>query len=192
MLEPPGLPASGPGADAPGAEVTAAIDPDERSVDVYERALLRPGVTAVHLAPTGLDPLPGGLRSARPVVTDLQVELDGQAAAPVVAGATGWDVAAPGGRAIGRVVLRYRVVDSLVRQTPAPPGRATVILRPLGSAVVAAFGDPVVVRLSDPRIGSVSCPTAPRPLCAVADGPRHTATVPPGGTAIVLAQVRLG
>jgi hypothetical protein len=192
VLEPPGLPASGPGADAPGAEVTAAIDPDERSVDVYERALLRPGVTAVHLAPAGLDPLPAGLRGARPEVTDLQVELDGQAAAPVVAGGTSWDVAAPNGRAIGHVVLRYRVVDSLVRQAPAPPRRATVILRPLGGAVVAAYGDPVVVRLSDPRIGSVSCPTAPRPLCAVADGPRHTATVPPGGTAIVLAQVRLG
>lgn len=191
VLAPPGLPGSGPGADAPGLELTAALDPDARHVDVYERAVLRPGGTVLHLSPAGLETLPGELGAAKPVVSDLQVELDDQAARPDAEG-TGWAVRAPTGRAITRLVLRYRVVGGLVRQAPAPPGRVTLILRPLAGAVVAAGADPVLVRMSDSRVGTVSCPTAPRPLCAVSDGQTHTATVPPGASAIVLAQVNLG
>src|SRR5947209_599909 len=48
--EPPGLPATGPGADTPGSEVTAALDAD-RHVDVYERALLAPGARVLALRP---------------------------------------------------------------------------------------------------------------------------------------------
>jgi hypothetical protein len=190
VLDPPGLPTAGPGADVPGLELTAAIDPDQRHVDVYERIVLRPGATSLHLAPTGMGSLPRVLRGARPTVADLQVEIDGQAVR-AVGGRTGWQVAPPSGSPIGHVTLRYRVAGAFVRQTPAPPGRVTLILRPLGGGAVAATDDPAVVRISDQRVGTVACPTARRPLCAVTSGRTHTATIPDGANAIVLAQVNL-
>jgi hypothetical protein len=130
------------------------------------------------------------LRGARPRVSDLQVELDGQAVHPV-AGGTGWQAAASTGGTIGRATLRYRILGAFVRQTPAPPGRVTLILRPLAGGTVATSDDPAVVRLGDPRVGTVSCPAAPHPLCAVTTGRTHTATVPAGASTIVLAQVTL-
>ncbi|HVN10649.1 MAG TPA: hypothetical protein VMT69_01055 [Kineosporiaceae bacterium] len=190
VLQPSGLPVTGPGADAPGVELTAALDPDRRHVDVYERVLLRPGETSLRLAPAGLGSLPRALRGARPAVVDLQVEVDGRAVRPV-AGRGGWQVTAPEGGAIGRVVLRYRLVGALVRQIPAPPGRATLILRPLAGGVVAATGDPVVVRIHDRRVGAVYCPAARHPTCASTTGRMHTAMVPPDAGAVVLAQVTL-
>ncbi|MGZ4612975.1 MAG: hypothetical protein ACXV1K_07370 [Kineosporiaceae bacterium] len=187
VLEPPGLPVTGPGVDVPGLEVTAALDPDRRHVDVYERVLLRPGVTTLHLAPASLAALPRVLRGARPAVTELQVEIDGRAVPPL-AGRTGWQVT-PGGATIDRAVLRYRVMGALVRQTPAPPGRATLILTPLAGGTVTATQDPVVVRIDDQRVGAMYCPTARHPTCASAAGRTHTATVPWDATAVVLAQV---
>jgi hypothetical protein len=190
VLIPPGLPASGPGAGAPGLDLTAAIDPDKRHVDVYERVVLRPGETSLHLAQASLGLLPRVLRGARPAVTELQVELDGRAVRPV-AGRTGWQVTPPDGGVIGRATLRYRLLEAYVRQVPAPPGRATTIIRPLAAEVVLADDDPVVVRLHDQRVGSVTCPTGRRPLCAVTNGRMHTATLPSGATGIVLVQVNL-
>jgi hypothetical protein len=190
VLVPPGLPSSGPGADAPGLDLTAAIDPDKRHVDVYERVVPRPGTTSLHLAQASLGLLPRVLRGARPAVTELQVELDGRAVRPV-AGRTGWQVTAPGGGMIGRATFRYRLLGAYVRQVPAPPGRVTTVIRPLAAEVVLADDDPVVVRVHDQRVGGVTCPTGRRPLCAVTNGRMHTATLPSGATGIVLAQVNL-
>lgn len=190
VLVPPGLSASGPGADVPGLELTAVMDPDKRYVDVYERVVLRPGTASLHLALASLGPLPRALRGARTVVTDLQVELDGRAVRPV-GGRTGWHVTAPGGGVLGRAVFRYRLLGAYVRQAPAPPGRATMIIRPLAAEIVLAGDDPVVVRVHDQRVGGVTCPTARRPLCGVTSGRMHTATLSSGATGIVLAQVAL-
>ncbi len=185
---PPGLPRSGPGADAPGSELTAAIDADGRHVDVYERAVLRPGTTSVLLAPATTAGLPETLRDLRPSVEDLQAEVDGRPVAATPAG-DGWQVAAPGG--ITQVVLRYRLGGALVRQEPAPPGRAGVLLRPLTGPAAQAAADPVVVRIDDRRVVALYCP-APRPaLCAASAGTVLTATVPPGADAVVLADVTL-
>ena len=188
MPVPPGLPRSGPGADAPGSELTAAIDADGRHVDVYERAVLRPGTTSVLLAPATTAGLPETLRDLRPSVEDLQAEVDGRPVAATPAG-DGWQVAAPGG--ITQVVLRYRLGGALVRQEPAPPGRAGVLLRPLTGPAAQAAADPVVVRIDDRRVVALYCP-APRPaLCAASAGTVLTATVPPGADAVVLADVTL-
>jgi hypothetical protein len=193
VLTPPGLPAGGPGATAPGLEATAALDPDGAHVDVYERLVLLPGSATFLLSQATLTALPPVLRRARPVVEDLQVELDGRPVQPVPIPPAGsaWRVSVPDGAAAVRAVLRYRLATAFVRQTPAPPGRLTLVLRPLGAAVVLARRDPVVVRITDPRVGILSCPTASRPLCGSAAGATRTAALPAGATAVVLAQVTL-
>ncbi|HYY12685.1 MAG TPA: hypothetical protein VE781_17240, partial [Kineosporiaceae bacterium] len=122
---PAGLPTSGPGADAPGAELVAALAPGG-VVDVHER-----------------------------------------------------------------LVVHYRLTGALVAASPAPPGRRTLVLRPVSGPVAAAAGDPVLVRLDDARVGAVYCPAAPSPLCAVSAGAVHVATVPAGTPPLVLAQVTL-
>jgi hypothetical protein len=192
VLQPPGLPASGPGATAPGLELTAALDPDGRHVDVYERLVLRPGAPDLVLHRADLGRLAGRLGSAGGSVDDLQVELDGEAVRPQVIGAS-WRAPPPAGGDVSRAVLRYRLTGVFLRQQPAPPGRFTLVLRPLGAGVVLADHDPVVVRISDARVGTMTCPTSRYPLCGSGAGRTHTATLPGDATGVVLAQVtRLG
>ncbi|HYJ76460.1 MAG TPA: hypothetical protein VEV65_12715 [Kineosporiaceae bacterium] len=188
VLQPPGLAASGPGATAPGLDVTAALDPDGRHVDVYERLLLRPGSTTLVLQQADLGALPAARLVGRGGVSDLQVELDGRPVRPQPFGGS-WRAEAPGGGGITRAVLRYRLAGVLLRQAPAPPGRFTLVLRPLGAGPVLAGRDPVVVRIEDSRIGTMSCPTSRHPLCGSVTGRTHTATLPGDATAVVLAQV---
>jgi hypothetical protein len=191
VLQPRGLAASGPGASVPGLEVTAALDPDGRHVDVYERLVLRPGVASLVLHRADLGSLPAALRGASGGVTDLQVELDGRPVRPLATGAS-WRAVPPGGGSVTRAVLRYRLTGVFVRQPPAPPGRFTLVLRPLAAGVVLADRDPVVVRISDVRIGTVTCPTSRHPLCGAVTGRTHTATLPGDATGVVLAQVARG
>ena len=89
VLVPAGLPVAGPGADAPGTELTAAVDPDRQHVDAYERVVFRPGATSVLLAAPSAAGLPAELRQVRPVVEGLQAEIDGRPVAPVAEG-RGW------------------------------------------------------------------------------------------------------
>ena len=97
----------------------------------------------------------------------------------------------PDGGGVGQLVLRYRLRGALARQEPAPPGRASLLLRPLTGDVSLGTGDAVVVRIDDRRVGSLYCP-APQPaLCGADAGTVHTATVPAGATPVVLAQVTL-
>jgi hypothetical protein len=188
VLQPPGLATGGPGANVPGLELTAALDPDGRHVDVYERLLLRPGITSLVLSQA--DPGVPALRLAAGV-RDLQVELDGRPVQPRTTGAS-WQVASPDGGPVTRAVLRYRLSDVFVRRAPAPPGRYTLVLRPLGAPAVLAARDPVVVRIDDARVGTVTCPTSRQPLCGSVAGRLHTATLPADATAVVLAQVDRG
>jgi hypothetical protein len=188
VLQPPGLPASGPGATAPGLELTAALDPDGRHVDVYERLVLRPGAPDLVLRRADLGRLAGALRSADGSVSGLQVELDGRAVRLESTGAS-WRAARPDGGNVSRAVIRYRLTRVFLRQHPAPPGRFTLVLRPLGAGVVLADHDPVVVRIGDARVGTMTCPTSRYPLCGSGRAPIHTATLPGDATGIVLAQV---
>jgi hypothetical protein len=186
---PPGFPHSGPGADAPGAELTAVLERGD-TVVVYERLVVRPGTVSVHLAPAPARALPRDLQGVGFTVTDLLISVDGR---PVTAlrDSTGWRVTRPDGGPLTQIVLRYRLADAIVRVAPAPPGRATLVLRPLSGAQASSAQDPVVVRLQDRRIGQVYCPSGPQPLCDTVRGTAHVATVPTGATPIVLAQVTL-
>jgi len=183
---PPGLPRSGPGADVPGAEVTAVVEQGGELV-VYERLVVRPGTASVHLAQAIAQELPAGLRGAG-AVTGLQVAADGHAVTPTTDG-TGWRVVP--GAPFTQLVVRYRLARAFVRTPPAPPGRAILVLRPLTGLEASRGQDPVVVRVNDRRVGQVYCPAAPQPLCDSGRGTLHVATVPAGARPVVLAQVTL-
>jgi hypothetical protein len=183
---PGGMPVSGPGADAPGADALAVVAA-EGAVDVWERLVTRPGTTSVRLESAPTSALPG-TAGAEPA--QLQVALDGRRVTPRRDG-SGWQVALPDGGSFTQVVVRYRLTGALVRTAPAPPGRVTLVLRPVTGPAAVSADDPVVVRLTDPRVGAVYCPGARTPLCAVSRGSTHVATVPPGTAPVVLAQLTL-
>ncbi|MGZ4602476.1 MAG: hypothetical protein ACXV0U_02625 [Kineosporiaceae bacterium] len=185
--QPPGLPARGVGADAGGPALTAALMAD-RSVDVYERALLTRGAATVFLRPAGLLDLARSLGAPPPVVEDLHAEVDGRPV-PVQRTAAGWTVATPGGSPAGRLALRYRLSGALARQEPAPRGRYTLVLAPLAPSAGGGAGDAVVVRVTDPRIEELYCPGASNQLCGRENGALHTATVPAGAVPVVVALV---
>jgi hypothetical protein len=189
VLEPPGLTSTGPGATSPGLDLVAALDPDRTHVDVYERLLLRPGATTLDLAPAELGGLGPSLGIPADTVRDLQIELDGHAVRPARHG-SGWHVTAPDGAGITRAVLRYRLTGVVLRQEPAPPGRVTIVLRPLGAAAMLAAHDPVTVRVEGPGVGTLTCPTSrSRLLCGAPAGDAGLAMLPADATAVVLAQV---
>jgi hypothetical protein len=185
--EPPGLPVRGVGADASGTELTAALAAD-RSVNVYERAVLMRGVSTLTLRPAAARGLARSLEAPPPVVEDLHAEVDGRPV-PVRRTASGWTVASPSGSTAGRLALRYRLRGGLVRLEPAPPGRYTLVLTPLAPAAGRGADDAVVVRISDPRIEELYCPGATNQLCGRRNGALHTATVPPGAVPVVVALV---
>jgi hypothetical protein len=189
VLPPPGLPRSGPGADAPGAELTAVVGRGG-TVVVYERLVVGPGTRSVHLGPTPVQTLPAGFRGAGANVSDLQVAVDGRGVTPRGDGPA-WQVSRGDGAPFTQLALRYRLAGALVRVNPAPPGRATIVLRPLTGPEASRAQDPVVVRLLDARVGQVYCPAAPQPLCDSGSGALHVATVPAGARPVVLAQLTL-
>jgi hypothetical protein len=184
---PPGLPARGVGADDSGTELTAAVAAD-RSVAVYERAVLAQGATALTLQPAGSSRLARSLDAPPPAVQDLRAEVNGRPV-PVSRTASGWTISAPNGSTASRLTLRYRLTGALVRREPAPPGRYTLVLTPLAPSAGDGADQAVVVRISDPRIDELYCPTATNQLCGRADGALHTATVPSGASPVVVALV---
>jgi hypothetical protein len=185
--EPPGLPTRGVGADAAGTETTAALAPD-RSVEVYERAVLTKGATTFTLRPASSPDLARSLEAPPPGVRDMHAEIDGRPV-PVRRTASGWTVAAPSGTRTGRLALRYRLTGALVRLEPAPPGRYTLVLTPLAPSAGDGADNTVVVRIRDSRIQELYCPGATNQLCGRADGALHTATVPAGAVPVVVALV---
>jgi hypothetical protein len=186
--EPPGLPARGPGADASGSEVTAALGADRQSVDVYERAVLTRGRTTLALRPAGSPELARSLDAPLPTVEGLQAAVDGRPV-PVTRTAAGWNVTTPSGTTVARLVLRYRLTGALVRREPSPPGRYTLVLTPLAPSAGGRADDAVVVRIRDPRIEEVYCIGASQQLCGRVAGALHTAAVPAGAVPVVIALV---
>lgn len=184
--EPPDLPTRGAGADAKGTAMVVAFSAD-RTVDVYERAVLSPGRTTFTLRPADVSALLRPLEATPPTVQDLRAEVDGRPV-PVATTSSGWTLAAPPGTAGTRLVLRYRLTGAMSRKQPAPPGRFVLVLAPLAPSAGGA-GDAVVVRIRDRRVEDVYCPGAPHPLCGSADGALHTGTVPNGAVPVVVALV---
>ena len=114
----------------------------------HDRLVARPGLTFLTLGQAAFDAVAPALRLPPGDLDDLQVELDGRAVAPRTTGAS-WQAARSDGASIAHAVLRYGLSGVFVRSTPAPPGRFTVVLRPLLAATVLGSGDPVVVRSRD-------------------------------------------
>lgn len=185
--QPSGLPARGVGADQSGTELTAAVVGD-RSVAVYERAVLTPGGTTLVLHPAGSPGLARSLDAPPPAVQDLRAEVNGRPVA-VTRTASGWSVPSPGGTKAARLTLRYQLTGALVRREPAPPGRYTLVLTPLAPSAGDGADRAVVVRISDPRVDELYCPAAANQLCGRVDGDLHTATVPSGASPVVVALV---
>ncbi len=197
VLVPAGLPASGPGIDSAGSDVTYAQDPDRVHLDAFERVVLAsPGSTLVSLTPGLRTMLKGGVATTRLVVSDLQVEVNGQLVTPtpVSAGAnpSSWTVVIPQSQAAARVVLRYRVAGAFVHEVPSPPGRVLVVLTPLSGTSSLQAQAPVTVRYLGAGVNGMSCPAAPLALgvCGQHMASWWVATVS-AGSPIVVVQATL-
>lgn len=193
VLVPAGVPSSGPGITAPGSDITVAIDPDRTHLDVFERVSYPAAVPSLRLATPSSGSLTGIFATAHPSVVDLQVEAGGQALSVSADGSGGWTATAPGNGTITSAVLRYRLAGVLLHVTPAPPGRFLILATPLSSTASAAAGLPVTLRISDSRVLGVSCTllTGLGAVCGTATGSTWTATIPPGGSGIVLIEANL-
>jgi hypothetical protein len=197
-VQPPAaLPQTGPGISMPGTDVTVAFgsDPATDTIDVYEQTVFAaPGLDALPLSQAGLTSLLGDVAALKPQVSDIRVELDGQAARAVPAGDGTWVAVPPQGGRFTRAQLRYSVTDAVARSTASLPGRALVVVAPLTGSETLRDGLPLSVRFTSAVVQGVSCPTAPLAdsLCAAHSGQTWTALLPSSATSpIVLAQVNL-
>lgn len=186
---PSGAATRGPGVDAPGSDVTAAQDPDGQHLDVYEQVIVDDSTgPGLRLEVPSLAGLKRPIGSARLTVEDLQAQVDGQSVATVALGGTrGWLVPFPAGSARTHVVLRYRVRGAIVRQTPGPPRRVTIVLAPLSGVATKGTKAPVNVRFRGTGISAMTCPLAAtsRPLCGRRAGSWWVAKLPDRPVALV-------
>ncbi len=191
---PAGLPAAGPGIDAPGSDVTVAADPDQVHLDVYEQVVIPlPRPAQLQLAPALLTGLKPPLGTAALSVQDLQAEVDGRRGELLPSGpANAWTLTLPAGATPARVVLRYRVTGAFVRQEPAPRGRVTVVLAPLSAPAELAAGMPVELRYLGAGVTAMTCPQAVQnlQLCGSPAGTSWQARLPPGGGVVLVQATR--
>jgi hypothetical protein len=184
VVLPPGLVTSGPGADAPGTDVQAALDDDGVHVDVVERLVVATpdGGSLALTAAT----LPG---LGTTTISALQVQLDGDVV-PVTATGGGWTARRANG-SWTHAVLRYRIGGGLVTVTPAALGRALGLVAPLTAALSQAGGHPVQVRTLDPRVVGISCPAVQGTgaVCGSRTSGGWTASVPGSARPVVLLQI---
>jgi hypothetical protein len=154
------LATSGPGVDAPGVDVTVAVAAGD-TLDVLERVRL-PGAGAdtLTLSLPSLSGLAGDVSSARPSVTDLQVEAGGQVARALPQDG-GWVVSWPQGGRIDEAMIRYRVSGAVLRSIPSEDGRATLVVTPLTGNTALRDGLPIQVRGLGAKVLGVDCPAAP-------------------------------
>jgi hypothetical protein len=188
VLTPPGLTTTGPGASAPGTDAQVGVDTDGTHVDVFERLLLSaPSADPLVMARPSLPAI--GQEIA---VSDLQVELDGNAVAVSGNDTDGWTAKPPAGKPFTSAVLRYRLANGVVTITPAAPGRVFAVVTPLTAAISQARSAAVLVRALDPRVLGVSCPratSAAASVCGTKLATGWVATVPADSIPIVLFQV---
>ena len=186
---PSGAATRGPGVDVPGSDVTIAQDPDGQHLDVYEQVVLDDSTgPGLRLEVPSLARLKGPIGSARLTVEDLQAQVDGQSVAAIaLSGARGWLVPFPAGSAHTHVVLRYRVRGAVVRQTPDPPKRVTIVLAPLSGMATKLTKAPVNVRFRGTGVSAMTCPlaAASRSRCGRRTGSWWVATLPDRPLALV-------
>jgi len=196
VLDPPGLATTGPGVDAPGADVMIAVDADRRHVNVYERLRFSTGVSSLALKPAALPAMaPAGRLGTRPVPQDVQVQF-GETPVPVTTTPGGSFVATvPGGGTATGAVLRYRLDRALYVLPGTPrPDRFSGVIALLGAVPVLAAGNPVRFRLDQTGVQSITCPGAPAatgPFCGTYDPSGARGEIRPGTPPVLLLLVDL-
>jgi hypothetical protein len=176
VLEPPGLPTSGPGIDAPGSVVAVVTDSDGTSVDTYERAVF---------ATPRTDPLvlqvPQLAVTAHPSLQDVQVAMDGTPVEVTRTAAGSLTASAPGG-SYRSVVVRYRLAGAIVRWAASKPGRVDAVVVPQTGDLSRQAAAPVRLQSSEPGIVAVNCYVSASQILAPCAGPPvdgvWTATLP--------------
>ncbi len=136
------------GAVRPGIMLSAAVD-DFGVMEVAEVAHARQPLLHLSLAPP---PTQAGT-DGTPRLEGVQVSADGQPVSvpDTIAEPTQITLAEPA----TTIELRYRVVGAAARSVPAPPGRATLSLRPaLASTLV---GTRAVVRVNGAEVHNLVC-----------------------------------
>lgn len=173
-----------PGRTMPGIYLLVAFT-DVGQLEVAERARTGTQFEELSLAPP---PAPAG-SDGTPRLVDVQVSADGQPV-PVpgtIEVATKVTLAVPA----TSIELRYRVVGAAARSEPAPPGRATLSLRP---ALASTFRDGrVVVDVRGTDVHNLVCVDlrAPAQLCGVDRGDGWRTRRLPVASSAVIALVDL-
>jgi hypothetical protein len=178
--------------DAPGTDVTVALDPDGRHLSVFERVSFAQPVDRITLTAESVTRLSQGFgRRIEVQVQELQVQLGGVPVPVAAAGSRTYTAALPDGGQVTSAVLRYRLGAGIVRVPSSPPNRHFGVLTPLSAGASLRAGLPVRMRITDRRVVSFTCPTAVDSLCGAREGVTWTASLPPGSTPVALMQVNL-
>ena len=191
LTTPPAAPTAGPGVDAPGTDLTVAIDADLKHVDVFERVVFREPKTALTLALPPATAWGASLAGAAPVVSDLQVLVDGVAVRPQRRDA-GWFALPPNGSTVTKVELRYRVAGTIVAYAASRPDRRSIGVPSFTGQESFDAAAPMHVTVDDPRVENLYCLSAQggTEICAAGgtDGLSATRTA---GSPVVLLQADL-
>lgn len=145
----------GPGITEPGVVLRALVDAE--GVDIAERMLLDGSVTELVLTPPRPPARFGPGR--KPSVSGLQIAADGVLVPVPVPGDFANPIFVELPQGAKQVELRYQLKNAIRRSQPAPPGRATVLLRPLGQQTLGSL--PTVTEVGGSVILNVQCPQMP-------------------------------
>jgi hypothetical protein len=132
-----------------------------------------------------------------PVVSDLQVSYDGSAISPDSLGGQRWSLTPPATKGRPTLDVRYRIDGVAVRSTPAPAGRATVVIAPMLRELAGRA--PITFSVTGPSPSAIlglDCPlaTAAKRVCGEHIGTRWSVTFTAqdsAGARFVTAQVNL-
>lgn len=129
-----------------------------------------------------------------PVVSDLQVTLDGNPveATPVDGSTTEWQVASPQGEAPSTLEVTYTLAGAIVRSEPAVEGRGLAVVSPLTRDVLGSI--PLRIEIPGDAVRAISCPRASDlvgQLCGRQGDALWSADAPPGDPPVVTVQLDL-
>lgn len=128
-----------------------------------------------------------------PVVSDLQITLDGEPVEVVAdSDATSWSVQSADGLAPTTMEIRYLLEGAIVRSAPSEIGRGLAVLAPLSTNVSGS--SPVRMELPGEEVLTIACPGASDvegQLCGRQGGDRWTADIPAGPSAVAIVQLDL-
>jgi hypothetical protein len=185
-----GLPARGPGSDAPGVAFSAVVL-GGATVEVTERAVFstprRPRLDLVAIQATSLTTKSTG---TDPQISNLRADVDGVRATPERTGPRSWVVDTPDGAR--SVLLRYQLTNAVALSRPSVDGRAFALVTPLLAGQALRESRTVVMNFPSAGVHNVVCADAsPQELfCAKPANDVWSGTVPAGlPSANVLLQV---